>query len=291
MKNLVFAAAIVTMALTTAQVSAQANTETATATAQSAIVVNWSKCEVSCRRGVMSNACPTNEGSTFLSDKQVSGFKTQADMFEAVRAGCNKQATLSPAVQTKKFKATGVRPGEYAKNSTVYAAYSAACGRASSQGSKYESISAQRLEDEAAKAAEDLHKNNLAQYNAQIETCMKILPTTADRKAEQKVAQNVSPAVAAGAGVAVGFVAAKVLQNGRRHHGGRLSTRDFENLEGISQKALGPVPNDAVDYTAHVTRTTAAPARGCVNVREFMPGKGTFNRWRCPKGTVNRLGW
>jgi len=70
-----------------------------------------------------------------------------------------------------------------------------------------------------------------------------------------------------------------------------LTANDTDELERIARRALGPVPQDARAYRAHVTARSGAPAPGCVRVQEVKPGKGTLIRWRCPRGTINRLGW
>lgn len=78
---------------------------------------------------------------------------------------------------------------------------------------------------------------------------------------------------------------------GSPRHGNIIPT-DIETLKGIGQRAFGPPPNDTRDYTAHVTPTVAPPARGCTLVNERgIPGAGTLDRWRCPPGTIRRLGW
>ena len=70
----------------------------------------------------------------------------------------------------------------------------------------------------------------------------------------------------------------------------RVSSDDLNQLERIAQRALGPVPMDATGYRAMVTRRVSAPGPGCVQMRIVPPGKGTLVRWRCPKGTIRRLG-
>ena len=75
------------------------------------------------------------------------------------------------------------------------------------------------------------------------------------------------------------------------HRDGKLNNEDVANLGRISQKVLGPVPPDARGYTAHVTSRIARPAPGCRKVTERRAGGGTLDRWRCPPGTIHRLGW
>jgi hypothetical protein len=72
---------------------------------------------------------------------------------------------------------------------------------------------------------------------------------------------------------------------------GGLSATDITNLRSISKKVLGPLPGNARGYTAHVTSRIAAPAVGCEKITERHAGGGTFDRWRCPRGTIKRLGW
>ena len=79
--------------------------------------------------------------------------------------------------------------------------------------------------------------------------------------------------------------------NSRHGNSRGLSAADLANLQGIAKKVLGPVPGDARGYTARVTSKVVSPAPGCEKITERRAGGGTFDRWRCPRGTIKRLGW
>lgn len=164
-------------------------------------------------------------------------------------------AALVTTATAASATARNPKPGEYAQNSKVYAEYIANCRRAATTSPK--------VEDEAARKLEKL---SAAERKQQIDAC-RMNEAALAKKAPRREASNL------------------------RHGPGRLSSRDLENLEGLAQKALGPVPADARGYTARVTRRVGAPTRACVQVRDARPGRGTLVRWRCPPGTIKRLGW
>ena len=177
-------------------------------------------------------------------------------------------AALVTTAASATATAQNPKPGEYAQHSAVYAEILRACQRSYDRHFSSDNVRALKLEDDAARYAEKLHKDNPAQFKLQIEGCKMSLPRP-------------KPAV---------VLARTVEKNGYRQQG-RLSEVELKNLEGLAQKALGPVPADARDYTTHVTRRMGAPAPGCVKGPDARPGRGTLVRWRCPPGTIKRLGW
>jgi len=186
-------------------------------------------------------------------------------------------AALVTTATAASATARNPKPGDYAQSSKVYAEYIANC--------RVERNTRPDLRDEAARKLEKLSR---AQIELQIKGCQMSLP----KPAAQRQAAKVPPAAYVGAGVAAGVVLARSLRRGgHQHEQGRLSEVELKNLEGLAQKALGPVPADARDYTTHVTRRVGAPAPGCVKGPDARPGRGTFVRWRCPPGTIKRLGW
>lgn len=71
----------------------------------------------------------------------------------------------------------------------------------------------------------------------------------------------------------------------------KITAQDIASLKHIAQKALGPVPSNALGYTAQVTNREMPPAPGCVRVKRHNTAHGALNRWRCPSGTIKQLGW
>lgn len=283
MKRFAFAAAVIVTAFSANLASAQANIGPVTS---SAVVVDWKKCEVGCRRGSMVNACPTDDNLSFFSDKQVRGFHSQQEMFAAARAGCNKQvAHLSPDVLLPKAKpAPNLKPGQYAQNSAIYAEFLRNCQRPYEQHYSSDNVRAQKLEDESARRMEELYRTNRVQYDLQLKGCEMSLPVKRRSLVEQRQASNVSPVVAAGAGVAVGMIAAHALQH-RGHRRGRLSIEDEGRLQELlarkDEQVLGGQPANSQGYLGDRPRFLPV-RRGCTERRIHNPeAHRTFVRVIC----------
>ncbi len=69
-----------------------------------------------------------------------------------------------------------------------------------------------------------------------------------------------------------------------------LNDSDLRQLKILALKELGPTPDDARGYTAHMTQREGPPAPGCVRI-EARNEHGIWARWKCPLGTIQRLGW
>lgn len=176
---------------------------------------------------------------------------SQEDIMKHLALAFAALLSCSPAIAQAKATA-----GDYAAKSTKYQQYVTVC----------ESSGTPSLEDEAAQR---LERMSAAEYQKHVDMC----PKKSVRKLmPQQEANN---------------------QHLRRpaRRGGSLDTRDIEALAGIAQKAFGAPPADATGYTAHATKTAAAPARGCVQVDEYDAKRGMLKRWKCPPGTIRRLGW
>src|SRR3989344_3315483 len=140
-------------------------------------------------------------------------------------------AALVTTATAASATARNPKPGDYAQSSKVYAEYIANC--------RVERNTRPDLRDEAARKLEKLSR---AQIELQIEGCQMSLP----KPAAQRQAANVPPAAYVGAGVAAGVVLARSLRRGgHQHEQGRLSEVELKNLEGLAQKALGPVRAEA----------------------------------------------
>jgi hypothetical protein len=240
----IFATAILAAALNFgSNAQAQANTEP---TKPSAVVANWDKCGTDCRRNVMSPACPSDDQASFLSNAQVAGFKTQRDMFDAVRAGCNTKVTqqTSPTVLPRAKPATlGLKPGEYAQNSKIYAEFVANC-----QAAKGDTPT---LKDEAAHLMEVLYKTNRPQYDLQIKGCqMALTVPKAQPKAEPKQTVMAQAAyIGANAEVEVGVRAPGYQARPNVYRPGiGLNRGQYRSFENVAADSLHVHTKTGKDY-------------------------------------------
>ena len=70
----------------------------------------------------------------------------------------------------------------------------------------------------------------------------------------------------------------------------QTSATSQNELSWIAYRTLGPMPKDATD-TAYRYGYKRPPAPGCVAIEGHSAYGYAHVRWRCPPGTIKRLGW